>query len=180
MFPIPQYSSPVNIGGHLFGSRVVATFSGDKLPPQGKEYSDDQFDFVSKLGNDWQQGHLLGVQFGGIADERNFLPMTQKANLAFKAEMEDKLKKIIDSYIPLNSFLYEKTNKYCYVHYSVGAYIWKSIRVNGIEILPSFMAKVKIIDYMGEAFDDNLLNDFFKDIAPDVTFPIFRTFRTNL
>ena len=179
MYSIPKYSSPVNIGGHLFGSRVEATFSGDKLP-QGKEFSDDQFGLVSKLGNDWQQGHMLGVQFGGIADERNFLPMTQKANLAFKAEMEDKLKKIIDSYIPLNSFLYEKTNKYCYIHYSVGAYIWKTIRVNGIEIPPSFMAKVQIIDSLGNAFDDNQLNDFFRSIDQDVTFPIFKTFRTNL
>lgn len=179
MYSIPKYSSPLNIGGHLFGNRVEATFNGDTFP-QGKEFSDGQFDFVSKLGNDWQKGHLLGVQFGGIADERNFLPMTQKANLAFKAEMEDKLRKIIDSYVPLNSFLYEKTNKYCYIHYSVGAYIWKSIRVNGIEIPPSFMAKVQIIDSQRNAFDDGLLNVFFKDIAPDVTFPIFKTFRTNL
>lgn len=183
MYSIPNYSQPVNIGGHLFGNRVEATFNGDTFP-QGKEFSDGQFDFVSKLGNDWQKGHLLGVRFGGIADERNFLPMTQKANLAFKAEMEDKLKKIIDSYVPLNSFLYEKTNKYCYIHYSVGAYIWKTIRVNGIEIPPSFMAKVQIIDYMGKAFDDNLLNDFFNDNinddVPPITFPLFRVFRTNL
>ena len=35
------------------------------------------------------------MQFGGIADERNFLPMTQKANLAFKENVEDKLREII-------------------------------------------------------------------------------------
>ena len=179
MYSIPKYSSPVNIGGHLFGSRVEATFSGDTFPC-GKEFSDGQFDFVSKLGNDWQKGHLLGVQFGGIADDCNFLPMTQKANLKFKAEMEDKLRKIIDSYVPLNSFLYEKTNRYCRIRYSVDAYVRNTIRVNGIEIPSSFMAKVQIIDYFGNAFDDGLLNDFFKGIAPDVTFPISKTFRTNL
>lgn len=183
MYSIPKYSSPVNIGGHLFGSRVEATFSGDTFPC-GKEFSDDQFDFVSKLGNDWQKGHLLGVQFGGIADERNFLPMTQKANLKFKAEMEDKLRKIIDNYIPLNSFLYAMTNKFCRIRYSVSSYIWKSIRINGIEIPPSFMAKVQIIDSLGNAFDDSLLNDIFNgninDFAPKITFPLFHVFKTNL
>ena len=94
MIAIPKYYPPVNLGRRLFGSRVEATFNSEKLT-QGKDFSANQFGFVSQLGKDWQKGHLLGVQFGGIADERNFLPMTQKANLAFKENVEDKLREII-------------------------------------------------------------------------------------
>ena len=179
MYSIPKYSSPVNIGGHLFGNQVEATFNSDTFP-QGKEFSDGQFDFVSKLGNDWQKGHLLGVQFGGIADERNFLPMTQKANLAFKNEIENKLRKIILWHDVLKGYLLEETHRSCFIKYTVEVSTNNPIVVSEIMIPSSFTATVTVEDSIGCVIDNTLLNKFFYGNFEDIIFPLQKEFSTNL
>lgn len=174
---IPKYYPPVNLGRRLFGSRVEATFNSEKLT-QGKEFSANQFGFVSQLGKDWQKGHLLGVQFGGIADERNFLPMTQKANLAFKENVEDKLREIIlwhDAF-----YLLEETHRSCFIQYTVDVSTDNPLVLHGIMEPSSFTAMIEIKDSTSCVIDNGLLNRFFYQNFTDIMFPMQKAFRTNL
>lgn len=108
----------------------------------GEEFADNAFEYVNDLGETWQKGHILAKRFGGDNRSHNLLPMTQKANLCFKREVEDKLSQILKLLFWINSVYMTKVNfsqiKIVY-EVNIGG---SDIEINGINIPSSFTARI--------------------------------------
>ena len=120
------------------------------------------------------------MQFGGIADERNFLQMMQKANLTFKEKMEDKLREIILWHDSLMGYLLEETHRSCFIQYTVEVATNNPLVLHGIMIPSSFTAMIEIKDSTGCVIDNSLLNKFFYQNYTDIMYPMQKSFCTNM
>lgn len=163
-----------------FGHGVCVKFKSKKCVA-GTEFAPTDFDFVNKIGQDWQKGHMLGVRFGGLADAKNLLPMTQTANLKFKTTIEDKLALLLDNKPIIDNYLSNETSN---IEEYIIKYNVKSsderIIVNGYSIPASIYANIEITNSKGVPIHNDTLNNMCNKIGINVIFPLCATIETNI
>lgn len=176
------YEAPVELNGGAIecgqGVRVVfESLYNEENDHSGEEFGDNDFEYVTRLGNDWQKGHILAKRFGGDNRSHNLLPMTQAANLYFKTEVEDKLSQILFRLYWMDN-CYQMASNFARIKIVYKVFISDTIiNMNGIEIPEYFTAQIDVES--GSDVNYNVVNNLIRNIDIDIRLPFERRIRTN-
>lgn len=176
------YEAPVELNGGTIkygqGVRVVfESLYNEENDHSGEEFGDNDFEYVTRLGNDWQKGHILAKRFGGDNRSHNLLPMTQAANLYFKTEVEDKLSQILFRLYWMDN-CYQMASNFARIKIVYKVFISDTIiNMNGIEIPEYFTAQIDVES--GSDVNYNVVNNLIRNIDIDIRLPFERRIRTN-
>lgn len=144
----------------------------------GEEFADNAFEYVNDLGETWQKGHILARRFGGDNRSHNLLPMTQRANLCFRREVEDKLSQILSRLYWLNG-VYQMECNFAQIEIVYEVNIGDcDIEINGISIPSSFTARIYARSYSEINYD--VINNLLKREDFNMKLPFQLRIETNL
>lgn len=94
---LKYYEQSYRDGDIEYGCMAAGEFYPGIKIDEGDSFTDDQFEYVGKMGSEWQKGHLLAKSLGGHNEGDNMLPMNRNFNDGIFKSFEHDIKKIIDN-----------------------------------------------------------------------------------
>lgn len=142
----------------LIGKGVIAKFfTAPNFEEEGEEFDRDDYPIMKELGTSWECGHLLGKQFGGLAEAKNFVPMHHDANQKFLHEVESKVRFILERWDCINSYLKQELNfDTCACVYQVNVDLNSIKKIKVVELPTMIHASLNIVDHNNNDLDDSV------------------------